>query len=314
MNKFIVYTPFTGLGLYGGFRGNRWLRNRIIIFKQFVIPSLLNQTDRDFVHWISWRPEEKTNKYVKELEEYLSKIPNYKFVFTYEGLCIYDDKFEDEVARKRLFEALRKTLPYLFDHLPDCEEVYWLLQPSDDLYDKNTISLVKKAFNFNKKAEAMSYMRGYICNYLTKEVSEYNPNTNPPFSSIRFDREVFFDPGKHINYISLKSDVGKYKKGTPQPSHEYLPKCLETYYLEDRGFLVGTHSENISTYYNHPFKGDEVSVQILDRFGIIDTPKLVLNKSFRKWLMRQLPYKWQRKLRYIIGEKLVSKLYEFLRQ
>lgn len=313
-NKFILSIPFTGLGLYGGFRGNRWLRNRITIFKQFVIPSLLNQTDRDFVVWFQWRPEEKTNKYVIELEKYLKEIPNFNFVFTYEGICIYDDKFEDDIARAKLFNSLHKSLQYLFDHLPDCDEVYWLLQPSDDLYDKNTVALIRKAFKHNEKAQAVSYMRGYICNYRTKEISEYNPNTNPPFSAIRFPRDVFFDPSKHMKYISLKEDVGKYKAGTPQPSHEYLPKCLETYYFEDRGFCVGCHGENISTYYEHPFKGKQVGSELLDNFGIINAPPLTLPVSYRKVLMRKLPYKWQRKLRYLIGEKLVSRFYEFLRQ
>ena len=59
--KHLIYCPFTGLGLYGGFRGNRWLQNRIQIFKQFVIPSLKAQTNKDFTLWISWRPEEKNN-------------------------------------------------------------------------------------------------------------------------------------------------------------------------------------------------------------------------------------------------------------
>lgn len=304
----------TGLGLYAGYRGDRWFRNRIKIFKQFVIPSLLNQTDRDFVFWMSFRPEEKTNKYTKELESYLKSIPNFKFVFTYDGLCIYDDKFDDLTARGKLFNSLHKSLPYLFDYLPDCDNVIWLLQPSDDLYDRKTVEATKKAFKYNKDIQAIAFMRGYICNYRTKEISEYNPTTTPPFSAIKFPKEVFFDPGKHMKFISLKEDVGKYKEGTPQPSHEYLPKCVETYFFEDRGFCVGTHGENISTYYNHPFKGQGVDVQLLDNFGIMNVPCLQLPVSFRKWFMRQLPYKWQRKLRYIIGEKLVSKVYEFLRQ
>jgi hypothetical protein len=314
MNKFIIAVPFTGLGLYAGYRGARWLRSRITIFKQFVIPSLLNQTDRDFVLWVQWRPEEKTNPQVIALAKYLSEIPNFKFVFTYEGICIYDDKFEDSIAKKKLFDSLYRSLPYLFDYLPDCENIIHLLQPSDDLYSKNTVKNLKKAFIVNNKAEAISYIKGYICNYKTKELSEYNPNTNPPFSAIKFPRDVFFDPSKFMAYTSLKSDVGKYKKGTPQPSHEYLSHCLETYFFEERGFLVGCHTENISTYYNHPFKGEQVGSELLDNFGIMDVPYLALPTSFRKWFMRKLPYKWQRKLRYLIGEKLVSKIYEYLRQ
>jgi hypothetical protein len=221
MNKpvLLCFTPFSGLGLYGGFRGNRWLRNRIKIFKQFVIPSLLNQTDRDFVHWVAWRPEERGNKHVQELEAYMKAIPNYKVVFTYGGLCFWDDKFEDDVARAKLFTALKRTLPDLLDATPDCEFVYTLLVPSDDLYHSNTVSSVKEAFDEYPESQAVGFVKGYICNYNTLEVLEYNPKTNPPFFAIKFPRKTFFDPGKHMNYIALKKDVAQYKKGTPYPSH-----------------------------------------------------------------------------------------------
>lgn len=302
--KFLAYTPFTGLGMYGGFRGNRWLRNRIKIFKQFVIPSLLNQTDRDFVHWISWREEERSNKYVKELEKYLSNIPNYKFVFTYHGIVFWDDKLEDTEARNKLFESLRKSIPHLLDVIPDCEEIHWLLVPSDDLYDKMTMESVKLAFK-NPETQAVSYTKGYICNYNTKEVLEYNPKTNPPFFAIKFPREIFIDPGKHINY------TGPYK------SHEYIGDKLKLGYFEGRGFLVGTHGENISTHFNHPYGGNRIvgaDKEILfERFGIAGAPILELPVSIRKSILRRLPYRWQRKLRYLIGELLVNKFYNWLR-
>ncbi len=297
--KFLVYTPFTGLGLYGGFRGNRWLRNRITIFKNFVIPSLLNQTDRDFVHWISWRPEEKNNQYVKELAEYLNKIPNYRFVFTYEGICFWDDKYEDSIARDRLFNSLRLSLPMLFDYVPDCEEVIMLLQPSDDLYESRAIASIKQVLT-SKEIQAVSYAKGYLCNYNTKEVLEYNPNTNPPFFAIRFPRDIFFDAGKHANY------TGPYK------SHEYIGEKLKVGYFQDRGFLVGTHGENVSTHFNHPFGGAKVD-GILDQFGIGDAQTLSLPISTRKWLMRRLPYRVQRKLRYLFGELLYSRFYNWIR-
>lgn len=98
------------------------------------------------------------------------------------------------------------------------------------------------------------------------------------------------------------------------PSHEYLPKCLDTFYFEYRGFCVGCHGENVSTHFNHPFKGDKVGSQLLDNFGILNVPSFSLPTSRRKWLMRKLPHKWQKKLRYLLGEKLVGKIYEYLRK
>lgn len=309
-----LMVPFTGLGMYGGFRGNRWLRNRIKIFKQFVIPSLLNQTDRDFIVWIAWRPHERMNPYVNELYDYLAKIENFKFIFTYSGVPMYDDKYEDEEARTRVADAINGSLRSLINLAPEADEIIWMMQPSDDLYDKLTVESVKLGFEANPQIDALSFTRGYICNYYTKEVKEYNPKTNPPFAAIRFPRGVFFDPAKHLRHISLKKDAGKYKEGTPLPSHEYLPDCVKTAYFDGRGFLVGTHGENISTHFNHPYGGATIENDIiLDRFGIADVPKLTLPISYRKWLLRKLPHKWQRKLRYWFGELLFNKFYNWIR-
>lgn len=308
---FLLAIPFTGLGLYGGFRGNRWLRNRIQIFKQFTLQSLHSQTDQDFVLWLQWRPEEFGNKYVVELEQYLRTQP-FKFISTYGGVCMYDDKYEDSVARSRLADSLAKSLPHLFDFVPDAEEIIQLMQPSDDCYRNDTVALMKKVFS-QQQVGAISFVQGYLCNYNTMELLEYNPKTNPPFAAIRFPREVFFDVFRHLDYISLKFDVGKYKKGTPLPSHEYLPNCLMTAYFDFRGYLVGTHGENISTHFNHPYGGEKVDPILLSSFGLLPSSGIKLPISIRKWAMRKLPYKVQRKLRYWFGEKFWAKYYSWIR-
>lgn len=308
----LVCVPFTGLGLYGGFRGNRWLRNRISVFEKFVIPSLLNQTDRDFIVWIAWRREEFDNIFVKALYARLLRIPNFKVVFTYSGCPLFDDKYEDEVARTRLFQAIKGASPQLMDAVGDCSDIYMLIQPSDDLYDRFTVESVKKAFKADEKLEAVVFTQGFLCNYNTLETVEYNPDTIPPFAAIKFSRKTFFDPVAFLTYLGLKKDAGKYKKGIPYPSHEYLGDCLRIALFQGRGFLVGTHGENISTHFNHPFGGAKVE-GILDSFGIGGVEPLVLPISFRKWVMRRLPYRWQRKLRYIFGEKIYSRFYNFIR-
>lgn len=310
--KLLVSIPFTGLGMYGGFRGNRWLRNRIKIFKQFVVPSLLAQTDQDFILWVCWRRDEKTNKQVIELEKYLKGVFP-QVIFTYTGITFWDDKFEDSVAREKLFNTLRLGLPELFDTTAGAEEIIWLLQPSDDCYDRVTVDSVKRAFQSDDSMQAIAYTQGYLCNYNTLEILEYNPKTSPPFHAIRFPREIFFDAGKHMTYISLKEDVAQYKAGTPCPSHEYLPRCLKTATFNGRGFLVGTHGENISTHFNHPYGGEKVPIDILHNYGLQNIKPLVLPVSIRKKILRKLPYRWQRKLRYIFGEMFVNKIYEWLR-
>lgn len=317
---FLVWTPFTGLGAYGGFRGNRWLRNRIKIFKQFVIPSLQNQTDQDFTHWIAWRPEERNNPHVRALGEYLDSI-NYRFVFTFGGLCMWDDKFDEDAALRKLTMALHLTLQELADVFPETpgieEEVQVLLNPSDDLYAKDVIAETKNKFKSNPALQAYGYSKGWISNYHTREILEYNPKTNPPFFTARFPRKIFFDLYKHLDYISMKRDEGKYKAGTPYASHEYIPNAFNMEVSDERKFLVGTHGENISTHFNHPYGGAKVigteRSRLLDMFGIYCVGNLKIPFSFRKWVIRKMPYKWQRKFRYIFGEKMFQRFYNFIR-
>jgi len=293
-----MYVPFTGLGAYNGFRGNRWLKNRIKIFKQFVVPSLQAQNDQDFTVWASWRREERGNKYVDELYNYLNE--RFTTVFTYGGVCFWDDKYSDKEARERLIESLHTTAGQIVDYVGDEKTVLVTIQPSDDCYHQDAVSHFKRILK-KDKWDAAGFTRGYISNYQTKEIKEYNPETNPPFFTIKFTKETFLDPLKHLNHI------GPYK------SHEYVSKYLKYKEINERGFLVGTHGENISTVFNHPYAQKIADSSVLKEFGLNHVPALQISYSWRKQLMRTLPHGWQRKLRYIFGERFFHRLYKFLR-
>lgn len=297
--KHFMYVPFTGLGLYGGFRGNRWLRNRIEVFKHFVVPSLINQTNRNFTVWIGWRPEERGNSYVLELKQWLHGNTNLNVIFTYGGLCFWDDKYPDPIAKERLATNLHLSLRDLVNEIGDVDHVLMTIQPSDDCYHRDAVAFIQDTLK-NPALDAFGFTKGYICNYATKEVSEYNPTTNPPFYTIKFKKSVFLEPPEHIRFAPIKS-------------HEYVANHLRYGVLDDRGFLVGTHGENVSTYYNHPFKGKMVDQTALKYFGIDGVPPLKLPISLRKRFMRLMPYKVQRKLRYWFGELMYNRFYEWLR-
>ena len=304
--------PLLGLGLYNGYRGERFLRNRIKIIKQFVVPSLLNQTNKNFTLWISVRHEDKRNKQIQELKEYFDAIKDFKTIFTFHGLCFYDDKYEPKEARNRLLGSLHDSIGDILDTIGEVDYVYMTIQPSDDIYHRNAVMGIQTIFR-KTNLQAFGFSRGYIMNYLTKEIAEYNPNTNPPFYTIKFPRDIFTDPLKHAEFTSLKKDVGQYKKGTPLPSHEYVGDCLNYGTIKERGFIVGIHQDNISTTFNHPFRGEMVDKEVLKDFGLYDVPVLKLKLSIRKWLFMKLPHKVQKKLRYIFGEKIWQKLYNFIR-
>ena len=308
-----LHCPFTGLGLYNGFRGNRWLKNRIKIFKQFIVPSLQAQTNKNFVLWCAFRFEEKNNPLVQELQEYMNAISDFKTVFTFSGICFYDDKYEDSLARERLISSVHGSMAELLNVMGEADTILMTIQPSDDLYRKDFVEGIQNVFKGKPDLQAAGFSHGYICNYRTKEVKNYDPQTNPPFYTIKFPRDIFIDPFKHVNYTALKTYVGKYKAGTPLPSHEYVKDCLNYGIIHKRGFVVGVHGENISTHIDNPFAGDAVSQNILKDFGIYDVEPLKIKYSIRKRILRALPHRTQRKLRYWFGEILWQRLYNFLR-
>lgn len=302
--KHLMMIPFTGLGLYNGFRGNRWLKNRIKVFEQFVVPSLLAQTNQSFIVWIAWRREEKTNKQVIELEKRL-KSKGFEVVFTYAGVPFWDDKYPDDVARIRLIDALHGSMGSLINAIGECDYVYMTIQPSDDCYHKTVVNdIQEKGFSDNW---AVGFESGFIMDYKTMEVKEYNPETNPPFFTIKFERETFIDPLKHMKHI------GPYK------SHEYIGDFLKYLPLDGRGFLVGIHGFNISTVYDHPYAGLPYDNQVLRGFGLENVEPLKIKFSIRSWFFSKMPYRVKRKLRYWSGEKqwilrpLFALIYNILR-
>ncbi len=106
----------------------------------------------------------------------------------------------------------------------------------------------------------------------------------------------------------------KYKKGTPVPSHEFYKDAFGDKFLQlpKRGFLVGCHGENISTHFNLPYAGQQVERDVLKDYGILNVPNLKIKFSLRKRIMRKLPHALQRKLRYLIGERLLQPIYKKL--
>jgi hypothetical protein len=276
-----MYCPFTGLGLHNGFRGNRWLENRIRVFKQFVVSSLVRQTKREFILWISWRPEERDNKIVQEFEKSLNGIEGLTTIFTYGGLCFWDDKYEDATASAKLWHSLRTTLPELSSYVGNADRVYMTIQPSDDMYFNGAVEEIQK----HTEPGAVGWKEGYLINYATKEIAEYNPDTTPPFFTIVFQRETFLDPQKHYAF------TGPYK------SHEYIGDHMKYTPLTHRRFVVGTHGENISTTFNHPYKGrvllGQEAEDVLIRTGTLFADPVVIRqgmKLFARKVLNVLPF------------------------
>lgn len=237
-----MYCPMTGLG-DPGYRGHTWLRHRLEIFKRFVVPSLMGQKNREFILWMSFRPEDRDNRIVQEFRDSLEGLRGLSYVFTFGGLCFYDDKFDRPTAEVRLLNSLHRTLPELKTFVGDADWVYMTIQPSDDCYALDAVRLIQEVEPGHK---SIGFTKGYICDYGTKRVCEYDPDTLPPFSTIVFPSKTFLDPTSHFKYTG------------PYVSHEYVGDHLRMQVIPGRKFLVGTHGENISTTFNHPYRGKEI--------------------------------------------------------
>jgi len=133
-------------------------------------------------------------------------------------------------------------------------------------------------------------------NLFTKEIAEYlgterpntkeYPDTTPPFYTMIFTRDEFLDPQKHyeaVKNIRSHEDVRDYPQFEEQPG---------------RGFIVGCHGNNISTAFNHPFKGrtlgKEEAESVMIKAGILYAKPLVYKVSTRvrvRIFLNRLPFR-----------------------
>ena len=283
--------PFTGVGIYSGFRGQEWLKYRIEIFKEFTLKSLLNQTTKDWILWLSFRQEEKKNPLVKDFWHFLVD-QNIKFVITCNGLIYHDDKYSKGTLNKilnfgriirscwreknfsnlksatreilydknkALPQRLASSLAYFKGWVNDYKWIYLTRLDSDDMFHKDALKEIQSQPAWDKVAYLLK--KGYVYNKNTQELAEWNPDNNPPFYTIVFPKETFLDPQKHL----------KYMEGFQ--SHEDIPKIFDSKWLRNGLYCVLVHSQQISTIFNHPFRGEVIrqanmKAEILRDFGI----------------------------------------------
>ncbi|MEK7111864.1 MAG: hypothetical protein AAB875_00905, partial [Patescibacteria group bacterium] len=156
----LVMIPFSGVGLHGGFRGDAWFRHRINIFKNYTLKSLANQSNRDFAVWCSFRPEEKKNPLTDEIAKALTDV-NIPFIFTFQGLMYWDDKFNSYGPRA----MVRNFLMMLWDSWFGKKWINPLTLIKYTWEDKNR-TLPKRLFSALKELEILRTDCGWV--YLTR--------------------------------------------------------------------------------------------------------------------------------------------------
>lgn len=273
MNAHFVYIPFSGVGLGGGFKSQRWFKHRADIFKQYTLKSLANQTNKNFCLWISFRPEEKFNPITREIWLAVEEA-GLRAIFTFDGLCYIDDKFLVQNLKTRFrnflkmfwdgwhekdlkpisqiikytWESKNKTLPErLACSLKKLSEntgtaydwVYLTRLDSDDMLHEEAVELIQSREPAYKKALVMD--KGFMFNTETGQLAEWLPPTCPPFSTIIFPSHTFFDPETHFEYYGAFT------------SHEDIPKVFNAETLDLYKYCVTAHGkDHISTAWDVP--------------------------------------------------------------
>lgn len=255
MNKFqhIIYIPFTGVGKHQ-YKGDEWFKNRIEVFLNYTLKSLLNQSNKNFVVWLSFRKEDMYNPLVLKLADRLPMSLN--IVWTFNGLLYHDDRNAEQ--NKTLEQRLERALKTI-EHLPMARFVLLTRLDSDDMLHKDAVQRIQDAHTEYPAKQALCMNRGYIYNQEKDEVCLWHPETNPPFHTIVFRWDFFFDPVFHLGfYDGFKS-------------HEDIVDIFDFMVLPDYLYCVFTHDPqmHISTSWDHRFntktKADKA---VLKDFGL----------------------------------------------
>lgn len=270
----IIAIPFTGVGLHGGYRGDTWFKHRIEVFKNFTLKSLANQSNKDFLVWCWFREEERDNPLVEGIAQALedSGLP---YVFSFHGLLYVDDKFRDYTLKTKLrnlaqmlwdgsktgeWKPLRTMWRATWENknetldarvraaLEELEEQVWhhdwiylTRLDSDDMFHQDAVALIQSEEPEERRALVMD--KGYMYNVVTGQLAEWLPPTNPPFHTIIFPGDVFFDPEKHLAYYGAFA------------SHEDIPKVFHAKTLDMYRYCVTAHGKHhISTAWDVPIE------------------------------------------------------------
>ncbi len=290
-NVHLVYIPMTGVGLYGGYRGDTWYKERIEILKKYTLKSLQAQTNQNFCIWFSFREQEEWNPLTGDLANYM-KAQGIRYVFTFNGLMYHDDKFSDGFMNKtkNIIRCLRdwvrnnrsftdvvggigeiyinknKTLKERVAHSLDVLRPYFKDAPwvvvtrvdSDDMFHKQAVEIIQQCEPF---VGALVCKQGVIFNSSTGELAEWNPPTNPPFHTIFFPNKVWDEPVffNADNYVSYFKDF---------KSHEDTTRVFDCVALPAYFYCVTTHNpkNHISTIWNHPFRGKMVDPALINNY------------------------------------------------
>ncbi len=240
--KMVFQTPFTGKtpGKDGtGFSGQEWYDKRADIFINYTLESLKKQTVKNFLLWITFRPQELLNPTTKLIARALTKsgIPN---IMSFNGTMFLQDKAIWH--NTDLQERLKKCLPTLKEFIGDADYVYETNLDSDDTLHRKFSEIVQ---NYKPKKNGALYMqKGFVYHTQGRVADWFNPVSQQNYT-IMFPSKTYLDAKKRLEYLDGFN------------THEQIPTKFEAQKMPDGLYCSIIHGSNISTVWQHPFMGEE---------------------------------------------------------
>jgi len=240
MIKHIFYCPFTGKTPHGdGFKSQEWYDHRFELFRDYTLACLKKQTNKDFIFWASFRPQEIDNPTTDKIKTEVEKS-GINYLLTFRGTMMTEDRATWH--NTDLKERLGECLPILREFVGEVDYIYETNLDSDDMVSKNFSELVvSKPF---KNKGALFMKDGYAYLPEGKLADWYNPESNQNYT-IMFPVDIYFDAEKRLEYLGgLKT-------------HEEIPILFDAEEMPEKMYCTIIHGENISTIWEHPFRGKE---------------------------------------------------------
>ncbi|MDB4160800.1 putative rhamnosyl transferase [Bacteroidia bacterium] len=168
-----------------------WTRNRIILFKKYCLPSVLNQSEKDFT-WLLYLDSETPQEFLGFIDE-MNEYPNIE-VFLCSGAEGFQNHYMDAAYQK-----IDKDTRWIVTSRMD----------NDDAVHRNMVKIIQQELEF-KHGYLVSLASGYVFDESRKKMAHYFYPMSP-FLTIVEDSKVakgIFEKG-HTIWPNLRLRIYK---------------------------------------------------------------------------------------------------------
>jgi hypothetical protein len=258
-----------------------WTRNRTDLFMKFCLPSVINQTCRDFT-WLLFFDSETP----AEFDEFSKSLETYNFI----NVC-HSDGIDD--FNTGYFEEIKKRLP---------ENTEWIITTridNDDALHRDAVKTIQQNFTAKHKY-LISLASGYILNTSDNRMSHYYYPMSPFISLIENAAESpagVFEKG-HTRWDALRLFIFR------EIWHEFFRpgKRRSRFILKKPMWIQTVHGRNVSNSF----------IRGLPVMREIDSSDFSLDFRNKRQTIKEVPgyfnyVMWKRYFKCLIIKTIIGK-------